>query len=62
MYYISLHSYFRLLSMTFYLNTVVIYIVTVFVSYYTFLSMLSSRAISFVHLFVVVWLILLSFI
>ena len=53
MYYISLHSYFRLLSMTFYLNTVVVYIVTVFVSYYTFLSMLSSRAISFVHLFVV---------
>ena len=53
MYYISLHSYFRLLSMTFYLNTVVIYIVTVFVSYYTFLSMLFLRAISFVHLFVV---------
>ena len=53
MYYISLHSYFHLLSMTFYLNTVVIYIVTVLVSYYTFLSMLSSRAISFVHLFVV---------
>ena len=53
MYYISLHSYFCLLSMTFYLNTVVICIVTILVSYYTFLSMLSSRAISFVHLFVV---------
>ena len=61
MYYISLHSYFCLLSMTFYLNTVVICIVTVLVSYYTFLSMLSSRAISFVHLFAVE-LILLSFI
>ena len=49
MYYIL----FCLLSMTFYLNIVVIYIVTVFVSYYTFLSMLSLRAIFFVHLFVV---------
>ena len=49
MYYIL----FCLLSMTFYLNIVVICIVTILVSYYTFLSMLSLRAIFFVHLFVV---------